>query len=307
MRDIIIIGGGPGGLAAGIYAKRAGADVEIFERMSAGGQLMTTPDIENYPGFTGTGYELSLKMLEQVTELGVDLKYESIKSLEKSDGIFHLQTENGKEYSAKSVIVASGASRRKLEIKGESEFSGMGVSYCATCDGNFFKGKIAVVVGGGNTAVEDALYLSKICTKVYLIHRRYSFRASKTLTDRLPNAENIEIIFNSIPLEICGDTKVNKIVIQDRDTQEKKEILTDAVFVAVGTEPVTLFLPESVEKDKGGYIVTDNRCQTNIEGLYAVGDVRNTPLKQVITAAADGAVASNYAVEYIREKVLYIS
>ena len=163
------------------------------------------------------------------------------------------------------------------------------------------------MVGGGNTAVEDALYLSKICTKVYLIHRRDSFRASKALTDRLPMSENTEIIFNSIPLEICGDTKVNKIVIQDRKTQEKKEILTDAVFVAVGTEPVTSFLPESVEKNKRGYIVTDSRCQTNIEGLYAVGDVRNTPLKQVITAAADGAVASNYAVEYIREKAVFIS
>ncbi len=301
MKDIIIIGGGPGGLTAAIYAKRAGCDVSIFEGMSPGGQVMTTPEIENYPGFLGTGFDLAMKFYEQISSLNVDFQYENVKSLEKADDLFKVVCESGKEFTAKSVIIASGAGRRKLEIKGENEFTGRGVSYCATCDGNFFKGKVAVVVGGGNTAVEDAIYLSKLCRKVYLIHRRDSFRASKVLTDRLFKVDNIDVILNSIPIEICGDDKVTKLVIMDNNTKVQSEIDTDAVFVAVGTIPQTDFVPDIVEKNDGGYIVTDDKCRTNIEGLYAIGDVRNTPLKQVITAAADGAVAATYASEYVVE------
>lgn len=299
MKDIIIIGGGPGGLTAAIYAKRAGCDITLFESMSPGGQVMTTPDIENYPGFTGTGFDLAMKFYEQTTAMGVDIAYENVKELKKNDGVFSVVCENGNEYTAKSVIIASGAKRRKLDIKGENEFTGRGVSYCATCDGNFFKGKTAVVVGGGNTAVEDAIYLSKLCAKVYLMHRRDSFRATKTLTDRLPEHGNIEVILNSVPLEICGTDKVDKLVIKNRITNETGEIETDAVFVAVGTVPECSFIPEEVELNEGGYIVTDRHCMTNVKGLFAVGDVRDTPLKQVVTAAADGAVAANYASEYI--------
>lgn len=301
MKDIIIIGGGPGGITAALYAKRAGCDVSIFEGMSPGGQVMTTPEIENYPGFLGTGFDLAMKFYEQISSLNVDFQYENVKSLEKADDLFKVVCESGKEFTAKSVIIASGAGRRKLEIKGENEFTGRGVSYCATCDGNFFKGKVAVVVGGGNTAVEDAIYLSKLCRKVYLIHRRDSFRASKVLTDRLFKVDNIDVILNSIPIEICGDDKVTKLVIMDNNTKVQSEIDTDAVFVAVGTIPQTDFVPDIVEKNDGGYIVTDDKCRTNIEGLYAIGDVRNTPLKQVITAAADGAVAATYASEYVVE------
>ena len=301
MKDIIIIGGGPGGLTAAIYAKRAGCDISIFEGMSPGGQVMTTPEIENYPGFLGTGFDLAMKFYEQVSALNVDFQYENVKNLEKVDNGFKVICESGNQYAAKSVIIASGAGRRKLEIKGENEFTGRGVSYCATCDGNFFKDKVAVVVGGGNTAVEDAIYLSKLCRKVYLMHRRDTFRASKVLTDRLPKNENIEVILNSVPVEICGDNKVTKLVIMDKNTKIQREIETDAVFVAVGTIPQTDFVPDIVEKDNGGYIVTDNKCRTNIEGLYAVGDVRNTPLKQVITAAADGAIAATFASEYVGE------
>ena len=299
MKDIIIIGGGPGGLTAAIYAKRAGCDITLFEGMSPGGQVMTTPDIENYPGFTGTGFDLAMKFYEQTTAMGVDIAYENVKELKKNDGVFSVVCENGNEYTAKSVIIASGAKRRKLGIKGENELTGRGVSYCATCDGNFFKGKTAVVVGGGNTAVEDAIYLSKLCAKVYLMHRRDSFRASKTLTDRLPEHENIEVILNSVPLEICGTDKVERLVISNRITNETGEIETDAVFVAVGTVPECSFIPEEVELNEGGYIVTDRHCMTNVKGLFAVGDVRDTPLKQVVTAAADGAVAANYASEFI--------
>ena len=301
MKDIIIIGGGPGGLTAAIYAKRAGCDISIFEGMSPGGQVMTTPEIENYPGFLGTGFDLAMKFYEQVSALNVDFQYENVKNLEKVDNGFKVICESGNQYAAKSVIIASGAGRRKLEIKGENEFTGRGVSYCATCEGNFFKEKVAVVVGGGNTAVEDAIYLSKLCRKVYLMHRRDTFRASKVLTDRLPKNENIEVILNSVPVEICGDNKVTKLVIMDKKTKIQREIETDAVFVAVGTIPQTDFVPDIVEKDNGGYIVTDNKCRTNIEGLYAVGDVRNTPLKQVITAAADGAIAATFASEYVGE------
>ena len=299
MKDIIIIGAGPGGLTAAIYAKRAGCDVAIFEFLSPGGQVMTTPDIENYPGFVGTGFDLAMKFYEQVSALNVEFQFENVTSIAKENEGFKLTCESGNVFEAKSVIIASGASRRKLEIKGENEFTGRGVSYCATCDGNFFKDKTAVVVGGGNTAVEDAIYLSKLCEKVYLVHRRDEFRASKVLTERLAGCENIELVLNTVPVEIKGTDKVETLVVNNKITGEMSEITTDAVFVAVGTIPQTSFVPAEVELDKGGYIVTDNKCRTNVDGLFAVGDVRNTPLKQVITAAADGAVAATYASEYI--------
>ncbi len=299
MKDIIIIGAGPAGLTAAIYAKRAGCDVSIFEYMSPGGQVMTTPDIENYPGFVGTGFDLAMKFYEQVTALNVDFQFENIKTIEKTDVGFTLKCESGNEFNSKAVIIATGAARRKLEINGENQFTGKGVSYCATCDGNFFKDKTAVVVGGGNTAVEDAIYLSKLCKKVYLIHRRDEFRASKSLVDRLPACENIELLLNCVPVEIKGSDNVESISINNKITGELFEVETDAVFVAVGTIPQTEAVPAGVIRNNGGYIVTDEKCRTNIEGLYAVGDVRNTPLKQVITSAADGAVAATFAAEYV--------
>lgn len=299
MKDIAIIGAGPGGLTAAIYAKRAGCDLTLLECMSPGGQVMTTPDIENYPGFVGTGFDLAMKFYEQTAALGVEIEYENVKSLEKNADGFVISCESGKTVEAKAVIISSGARRRKLEIEGEARLTGRGVSYCATCDGNFFKGKTAVVVGGGNTAVEDAIYLSKLCNKVYLVHRRDSFRASKVLTDRLAAVENIEQVLNSVPVEIKGEDKVCGLTVADKNDGKQRTIDTDAVFVAVGTIPETGFLPEDIELNEGGYVVTDDKCRTNIKGLFAVGDVRNTPLKQVITAAADGAVAATYAAEYI--------
>ncbi len=303
MKDIIIIGAGPAGLTSAIYAVRAGCDVLIFESISPGGQLMTTPDIENYPGFTGTGFDLSLKMHEQAVTLGVNFEFQNVKFVEKNGDTFKVICESGVEYETRCVIVASGAKRRLLDIEGEKRLTGYGVSYCASCDGNFFKNKTAVVIGGGNTAVEDAIYLSNICEKVYLVHRRDSLRASSILQDSLFSRSNVEILYSYIPLEIGGEKTVENIILENTVTKDKKIVETDAVFVAIGTVPEASFVPQSTKRDNGGYIITDNHCLTNIEGLYAVGDVRNTPLKQVITAAADGAVAATYATEYLRGKV----
>ncbi|MBE6671488.1 MAG: thioredoxin-disulfide reductase [Ruminococcaceae bacterium] len=300
MKDIIIIGGGPAGLSAAIYAKRAGCDVCVFEKMSPGGQVMTTPEIENYPGFVGTGFDLSMNMFDQVKGLNVEFEYETIDRIEKNDGVFYIYSADGKEFTARSVIIASGAKRRLLEVEGESEFTGRGVSYCATCDGNFFKDRVAVVVGGGNTAVEDAIYLSNICEKVYIIHRRDEFRASKVLVERMNSIEKIEAIFNTVPVAISGTETVESLVVKNKITNEESVLSTDAVFVAVGTVPETSFVSDMVSYDNAGYIQTDEKCMTKTEGLYAVGDVRNTLLKQVITAAADGAVAATFSAEYVQ-------
>jgi len=288
-------------LTAAIYSARAGCDVTVFEGMSPGGQVMTTPDIENFPGFVGTGFDLASKMYEQAMSHNIGFEYDNVKSIEKTDGFFKILCESGRLYEAKAVIISSGAKRRLLGVPGETEFTGRGVSYCATCDGNFFRGKTVAVVGGGNTAVEDALYLANICHKVYLIHRRDEFRAAKVLTERLPQKDNIETVLNAVPVEIKGDTKVTKIVVKDKINDTSREIETDAVFIAVGTIPETSFVPKEVLLDNGGYIITDKYCMTNVDGIFAVGDVRDTPLKQVITAAADGAIAATFASEYIRK------
>jgi len=299
MKDIKIARAGPAGLTAAIYASRAGCDVSVFECLSPGGQVMTTPEIENYPGFISiNGFELAMKFHEQAEKLNVDFKYENITAIEKTENGFKVKTEQS-EYETKSVIIATGAKRRLLDIKGEKEFTGRGVSYCATCDGNFFRGLTATVIGGGNTAVEDALYLANLCEKVYLVHRRNEFRASRVLVDRLSKATNIEIKYSYVPQEICGDSKVDKIILKNLMTDAIEEVATDAVFVAVGTLPNNSIIPEGTELDVGGYIITDSHCMTSVVGVFAAGDVRNTPLKQVITAASDGAVAANYAAEYI--------
>ena len=301
MKDIIIIGAGPAGLTAALYGARAGCDVSVFESFSPGGQVMATPEIENYPGFINiSGFDLAMKLHEQVEKLNVDFKYENVTSIKECKGGFIVNGEQN-SYETKTVIIATGAKRRLLDVKGESEFTGRGVSYCATCDGNFFKGLTAAVVGGGNTAVEDALYLANICKKVYLVHRRNEFRASKVLVERLKKATNIEIKYSCVPIEICGDHKVSKVVLKNVLTETVEEIETDAVFVAIGTLPNNSVVPEGAKLDAGGHIITDEHCMTDIGGLFAIGDVRNTPLKQVITAAADGAVAANYASEYINK------
>lgn len=291
--NIAVIGAGPGGLTAALYAARYGRKVTVFEGTFPGGQLVKTVNIENYPGFeTGTdGFALADKMRKQAEKNGVAFKNERVKKIDFEKKIIF--TDKG-EVSAETIILAMGASPRKLGVSGETEFLGKGVSYCATCDGMFFKGKTAVVVGGGDTALEDALFLSNICVKVYIIHRRDKLRAIKTLCDRAEATENIEIVYSDNITEICGDNFVKYV------KTEKGKIETDAVFIAVGNEPQSDICPEKI-KNSNGYIVTDENMRTCIDGIYCCGDLRDKPLRQIVTACADGAIAAYSAAKYIEQ------
>ena len=293
MIDIAIIGAGPAGLTAAIYAARAGYKTVIFEKNFSGGQMNLTSEIENYPGFEKiSGSDLALNMEEQAKKLGVEIKNTEIKSLNKENEIFNINSSNG-NYQAKKIILSLGASSKDLGIESEQRLRGMGVSYCATCDGAFFKGNDVAVVGGGNTAFEDAVYLSKICNKVYIVHRRDEFRADKILQEEAKQKENIEFIFNSEVEEITGKFEVNSIKIKNNKTNEKQEIPVNGVFIAIGTKPNSELVEGFVEKDEYGYIITDDKMRTSLDGVYAVGDIRNTNFRQIITACADGAIAVN--------------
>lgn len=297
--DIAVIGAGPAGLCAGIYAKRAGLDVMVIESALPGGQVSNSYSVDNYLGFESiNGAELAEKFIAHANAVGVKILQKRILSLDISGAIKKISCRNF-ELESKAVIIASGTVRRKLKIVGEEEFCGRGVSYCATCDGNFYKNKVVAVVGGGNTALEDALYLANICEKVYLIHRRDSFRADKILCNGVNENIKIEIIRNAVPTAIAGSSKVEKLLIKDGGGE--REIAVDGVFIAVGSEPASEQLPETLERDGYGYIKTDKWMRTNINGVFAAGDIRSTPLRQIITAAADGAVAASGAFKYIEE------
>lgn len=291
--DIAVIGAGPGGLTAAIYAARYGRSVTVFESAFAGGQMVKTVNIENYPGFDEKtdGYTLAGKMKNQALQNGVVFKNEPVKKIDFENKIIF--TENGQE-SAKAVILAMGASPRKLGVKGETEFSGKGVSYCAACDGMFFKGKTAVVAGGGDTALEDALFLKNICKKVYIIHRRNKLRAVKSLCGKAEKSENIEIVYSANIKEICGGDRVEYI------KTENGTIETDAVFIAVGNEPQSGICPPEM-KNENGYVVTDENMRTCVDGIFCCGDLREKTLRQIVTACADGAVAAYEAVKYIEK------
>lgn len=303
--DVLIIGAGPAGITAAIYAKRAGCSVIVFEELMPGGQVATTFEIENYPGFeTIGGIELSMKFSDHMASTGVEVIYGTPSDIKLQGNIKTVECD-GVTYQAKSIIIASGTKRRLLEVEGEKEFTGKGVSYCATCDGNFFKEKDVAVVGGGNSAVEDAMYLSKLCGKVYLIHRRDEFRASRTLVDRLSAYENIVLIMNSKVTAIYGDEKVTSIdVASTSSTSENdssvKNIAVDGVFIAVGSEPRTALLKADpdIKFSDDGAVLADETCHTGINGVFVAGDVRSKPLRQIITAASDGAVAGWYAAMY---------
>ena len=295
MFDIAIIGAGPAGLSAAIYARRAGLSVAVFEGEMCGGQMILTPEVENYPGIAHiSGAELSYTMSEQMRTLGTEVIDSHVDKVTASD--CYTVSAGGKEYTAKTIIIANGAKRRKLGIEGEEKFSGRGVSYCAVCDGMFFKGKITCVIGGGNTALEDAIYLSRICEKVYLIHRRDEFRAKKILVDGVLSTPNIEIIYSAMPKEIIGDMKVTSVVINTADGE--RTIDTSAVFVAIGLEPQNQVFEELVALSDG-YIVAGDDTHTTRDGVFAAGDTRTKSLRQIVTAAADGAMAATEAEKYL--------
>jgi len=299
MIDIAIIGAGPAGMTAAIYGRRAGLNVCVFEGELCGGQMVYTPEIENYPG-TGklSGAELALNMRAQMLDLGATLIEEKVTAVSETDGIYRITTWGG-EYEARTLIIANGAKRRKLGVPGEEKYSGRGVSYCAVCDGSLYRGKTAVVVGGGNTAAEDAEYLANICAKVYLVHRRTELRAEKHLASAVLNNDKIEKILGATVVSIIGDKKVTAIELDVGG--ERRTVDTDAVFVCVGLQPENGIFADVAELDAAGYIVAGADCKASRKGLFAAGDTRTTALRQVITAASDGAVAATNADRYIKE------
>ncbi len=300
MYDIVIIGGGPAGISAAIYAERAGHSTVVIEKAILGGQITYTHMLENYLGFSRgiSGGDFSLEIKKQAERLGVEILSDEIIKLDISGPEKRVIGAAG-EYGYKALILAVGAHPRSLDIPGEKEFSGIGVSYCATCDGAFFRGRDVTIIGGGDTAFEDALYIAGIASKVYLVHRRDMFRAQECLVEKARNTKNIEFIQNTIPVEIKGNLDVEGIQLKNVHTQEEIFLPVDGVFVAVGRIPDTAFLQGIVALDKAGYILAGEDTKTNIPGVYAAGDARVKTLRQVVTAAADGAVAAHFAHEYI--------
>lgn len=300
--DVIIIGAGPAGLAAGIYGKRAGFDILILDTSSiSGGQILNTYEIDNYPGFPGaSGQEVADAMRQHCDKLGVEFARGRVTSIIDNGATKDLVTKKN-TYTAKSIIIATGASNKKLGCPGEEELSGMGVSYCATCDGAFFKEKQVAVVGGGDVALEDAIYLSRFCTKVYLIHRRDEFRGAKVLQDQVKSTDNIEIIYDTVVNSINGTQSVESITVQNTKTDSSSELKVDGIFIAVGTVPNTQILSGLVQMDDKGYVIADETCKTSCPGVFVAGDVRTKPLRQVLTATADGANAITSIQKYFSE------
>lgn len=299
MIDVAIIGGGPAALGAALYAARSGMSVTVFEKKFVGGQAATTYEIDNYLGFTDapSGSALAEKMQEHVSKFGVKFRYNEVKALDLSGDVKKIFTAK-KEFEAKSVILAMGASPARLSVPGEEELSGRGVSYCATCDGMFFKDKTVCVAGGGNTAVEDAIYLAPIAKKVYIIHRRDTFRASPLLVERLKKFDNVECLMESRVTSISGEDKVEELVVE-HNSGTKTQLPTDALFVAVGTVPASRLVSDKAICDEYGFIVTDEDMRTSLKGVFAAGDIRKKSLRQVITAVADGATAGEEAAKYV--------
>ncbi len=303
--DVVIVGAGPAGLAAGIYAGRSRLSALILEQMMPGGQLLITEQIENYPGFEEgiTGFELSEKFRKHAEKFGVVFESGQFITGVTTDGdIFVLKSESGGEVRAKTVIWAAGSIPRKLNVPGEAEFIGRGVSYCAVCDGAFFKDRTVAVVGGGDSALEEALYLTKFASKVYLIHRRSSFRAVKLIQERVFSNEKIEPVMNRTVEAINGTQFVESVTLRNTVTGEKEELSVDGVFIFIGNEPNSAPVVHLVDTTEQGFIITDEEMKTKTPGLFAAGDVRHKPLKQVVTAAADGAVAAMSATKYLEEK-----
>jgi len=299
--DLVIIGAGPAGLTAGIYAARAKLNVLLLEKAAPGGQILVADWIENYPGFPEglSGADLIMNMTDQLKRFDVSVETNEVASMDLSGEAKRLQLSD-RTVTAKTVIIATGASPRKLGVPGEEEYLGKGVSTCATCDAPFFKNAMVAAVGGGNTAVQESLFLTRFVDKVYLIHRRGQLRADRLLQERALANEKIEVLWSSQVTAIKGsDAGVSGVVVENRETGASYDLAVEGCFIWVGTVPNTAFLQDAVKLDAAGFIEADTRMQTSVPGVYAAGDVRNTPLRQVSTAVGDGAVAASMAAEFV--------
>lgn len=300
MRDIIIIGSGPAGMGAAIYGKRAGLDTLVLEGTGmSGGQVTQTYEVDNYLGLPGVnGFDMAMTFQAHMEKLGAEFEMGIVNKVEKKEGYFEVVTDE-KIYETKTVVLATGASHNKLMVPGEEELAGMGVSYCATCDGAFFKGRTTMVVGGGDVAIEDAIFLARGCEKVYLVHRRDELRGAKILQDTLMSLPNVEIIWDSVVQEIQGEEQVEQVKLLNRKTGVESQVKADGVFIAVGIHPNTECFADLVETDKNGYIVAGENCETSVPGIFVAGDTRTKELRQIITAVADGANAINSVQKYL--------
>ncbi|RHH71284.1 MULTISPECIES: thioredoxin-disulfide reductase [Vagococcus] len=300
MYDVIIIGAGPGGMTSALYASRSGLSVLVIERGAPGGQLMNTDEVENYPGFNLiSGPDLALKMFENSSNFGAEHVYGNVVNIENSGDVKKVVCDDA-TYEGKTVIIASGSEHRKINIPGEEEYSGRGVSYCAVCDGAFFRDRHLVVIGGGDSAIEEGMYLTQFASKVTIVHRRDKLRAQKILQDRAFKNEKIEFMWNKVPIEINGnDTSVQSIKLEDTKTGEVEDLLADGVFIYIGLDPLTDFVKDLGITTEHGWIKTDAHMSTDIPGIYAIGDVRDTVLRQIATAVGDGSIAGQEVYNYL--------
>ena len=300
--DVVIIGGGPGGYTAALYAARAGLRTVVLEKLSAGGQMALSTQIDNYPGFPEgiDGFTLAEQMQSGAERFGAETKLTEVTAVYLSGAVKKVETDDGTFYG-KTVVIATGATPRELRLPKEQELVGRGVNYCATCDGMFYKGKTVVVVGGGNSAVADALLLSRVAKKVFLVHRRDTLRATKIYHQSLERAENVEILWNSAVTELLHAEKLTGVKVENLLTGQVQSLDCDGVFISIGRRPATELVAQQLTLDEGGYVVADDTTRTNIPGVYAVGDVRTKDLRQVVTAVADGAIAVHQAEQYLAE------
>jgi thioredoxin reductase (NADPH) len=304
MYDLVIVGGGPAGLSAGIYAMRAAMHAVLVEKGMPGGQMSLTKEVENYPGIEEVGgFELCEKFLNHAKRYNLEIRENEVARVEPGVDFHEVVLADGTRLNTHAVILAAGGSARKLGVPGEIEHYGKGVSYCATCDGFFFRGKTVVVVGGGDTALEDALYLSKICEKVYLVHRREEFRGSRILQQRVFAEPRINLVLSSVLTDIAADDQgVTGVTVKHVETGETRDIVVDGVFIFVGFKPNNGLVPAGVKMNAAGYVVTDEKCETSLPGIFAVGDLRQKYANQIVLAAADGCVAALAAAHYVEAR-----
>lgn len=301
MYDVIIIGAGPAGLSAAIYAMRARLNALVLEQTGAGGQVLTTYEVDNYPALPGiSGYDLGTKMKEHAEQLGAQIISEEVREIVWEDTGRRVKT-NKSEYETKTLIIASGAVHAKLGLEDEERLSGMGVSYCATCDGAFYRDGVTAVVGGGDVALEDAIFLARLCKKVYLIHRRHELRGALSLQETLLSLPNVEVLWDSVVTAIRGEDEVEGVTVENCLTKETADHPVDGIFIAVGIRPVSALFDGLIDLDEAGYIIAGEDTKTSREGIFAAGDVRAKPLRQIVTAVADGANAIYGVQEYLRE------